>query len=320
MSAPEIVVVGSANVDLVVFSKRFPAPGETLDAKEFRIFAGGKGANQAAAAARMGIPTRLIARVGKDVFAPMLRAELSSAGVDVHAVETVTGSTGAALITTVDGGTNSILVVPGANASLVPEDIDREWERLRVAAFVLAQLEIPLDTVEHLAMRCAEAGIPFILDPAPVRTLGSGLLKATTWLTPNETETRALTGIDVSSAQEAELRSVAEDLLGMGVAGVVLKLGARGAYIANRAMQRWIPPFAVVATDTTAAGDAFNGAFAASLLRHGDASIAAHFACAAAALSTTRPGAIPSLPSRAEVDQLLTSCAPGRELTLADYS
>ena len=145
MSAPEIVVVGSANVDLVVFADRFPAPGETLAGTDFKMLAGGKGANQAAAAARMGAATRLLARVGDDLFAPMLRAELSGAGVDTDGVETVPGSTGTALITAVRGGSNNIVVVPGANASLRPEDIAREWRHIATAKLVLAQLEIPME-------------------------------------------------------------------------------------------------------------------------------------------------------------------------------
>ena len=157
----------------------------------------------------------------------------------------------------------------------------------------------------YLAERCAAAEIPFMLDPAPVCPLDPRLLKATTWLTPNETETFGLSGIDISSAQEPALRSVAEGFLAGGTQGVVLKLGARGAYLATRTVCAWIPSLNVDTVDTTAAGDAFNGAFAASLVRLGDPVAAARVACAAAALSTTRVGGISSMPSRAEVDRVL---------------
>ena len=310
---PSVAVIGSINMDLVLSAERFPAPGETLPGQDMRMFPGGKGANQAAAAAKLGAPTQIFARVGDDVFAPMLKEQLAAAGVDTAHVHAAAGSTGIALITTVPSGENSIVVVPGANALLRPEDIDHEWPRIRRASIVLAQLEIPVETVERLGRRCAAEQIQFVLDPAPVRSLSADLLRAVSWLTPNETEPFGMTGTDISAASEAQLHAGAENFQSMGVQGIVLKLGARGAYIARRsgptAEHRWIQPFAVEPLDTTAAGDAFNGAFAASLLRLGDPFAAARVACAAAALSTTKRGAIRSLPSLPEVEQLLADAS-----------
>lgn len=309
--SPAVVVVGSINMDLVIRAERFVAPGETLSCQDFRMFSGGKGANQAAASAKLGVPTQLFARVGDDVFASMLKEELAAANVDVTQVQSGPGSTGMALITTVPGGQNSIVIVPGANALLSPDDVDRQWSLIRRAQIVLAQLEIPFGTVERLAERCAAEQISFILDPAPVQSLSAELLSSVAWLTPNETETFGLTGINIASAEEPALRAVAEHFLQMGVGGVVLKLGARGAYLARRlgstSEHRWIKPFAVEPRDTTAAGDAFNGAFAATLVRLGDPFASARVACAAAALSTAKRGALPSLPSSVEVDKFLTA-------------
>jgi ribokinase len=300
-----VVVVGSLNVDLVMATERFVRPGETMQGKEFHIVAGGKGANQAAAAARLGYPTQIFGRVGDDGFAPRLLAALEAAGVDVSGVEVTPGSTGTALITTVASGENSIVIVPGANGAVLTEDVDRWWPKISEAGMVLAQLELPMATVVRLAERCAAEKILLMLDPAPAQDLSAELLRAVAWLTPNESEVLRLTGRDIAAADEALLRDVAESFLAVGVGGVVLKLGGRGAYVATAAERRWIQPFVVEVVDTTAAGDAFNGAFAASLLRLGDPFEAAQVASAAAALSTTVAGAIPSMPAMSEVEALL---------------
>ena len=300
-----VVVVGSVNIDLAVTAERFAAPGETMTGRSFQMVSGGKGANQAATAARMGARTQLFARVGSDSFAPRLLKDLEAAGIDITHVESVPGSTGVAVITAIDGGQNSIVVVPGANGTMQPEDINRWWPAIRRAGIVAAQLEIPIETVVRLAARCREASIPFMLDPAPAQTLPPELLREVTWLTPNETETCALTGADITETGEPELRAAAESLVAKGADGVVLKLGTRGAYVLHRGEARWIKPFAADAVDTTAAGDAFNGAFAASLLELGEPFAAARVAAAAAALSTTRAGAMPSMPSRSQVEALL---------------
>ncbi|WP_263382275.1 ribokinase [Granulicella arctica] len=304
-TAKPVIVVGSLNVDLVVVAERFVTPGETMLGKSFRVVSGGKGANQAAASARLGYPTQLFGRVGDDGFGSRLIGDLEAAGVDVSGVGSVPGSTGTALITTVASGENSIVIVPGANGTIGPNDIDGWWPTIHEAGIVLAQLEIPMDAVEHLAKLCAEASIPFMLDPAPAQGLSAALLSKVAWLTPNESEVLALTGRDLIGAEEPALLKVAGHFLDLGVDGVVLKLGARGAYVATAKEQRWVRPFVVEAVDTTAAGDAFNGAFAASLLRLHDPFRAAQVAAAAAALSTTVPGAIPSMPSLQQVEALL---------------
>jgi len=304
-SLKPVVVVGSLNVDLVVSTERFAAPGETITGQEFHTFSGGKGANQAAAAARLGYPTRMFGFVGEDEFAPRLLRDLVATGVDVSEVEVRPGSTGTALITTTKAGENSIVLVPGANQAMGPEDIDRWWVSIRDAGMVLAQLEVPMDAVERLAMRCAAEGIPFMLDPAPVRELTPKMMRTVTWLTPNESEVLQMTGTDISAADEQELRRMVKELLHPGIGGVVLKLGARGACIAYGNERRWVKPFAVDVVDTTAAGDAFNGAFAVALLRIGNPMKAAQVACAAAALSTMIAGAIPSMPTLEQVDALL---------------
>ena len=304
-SQKPVVVVGSLNVDLVLVTERFVEPGETMAGQDFQIVAGGKGANQAAAVAGLGWPVRLFGRVGDDGFGGRLLSELEAAGVDVRGVETVAGSTGTALITTVASGENSIVTVPGANGTIEAADVERWWPEIREAGMVVAQLEIPMEALERLAELCAAEGVPLMLDPAPAQQLSPSLLRAVAWLTPNESEVLGLTGRDIAQAEEAELRAIAEELLDAGLGGVVLKLGGRGAYVAQDAARQWVRPFAVTAVDTTAAGDCFNGAFAASLLRLGDPFEAARVAAAAAALSTTVRGAVPSMPTMEQVERLL---------------
>ncbi len=305
MSAPRkpIVVVGSLNMDLVVQTARLPTEGETVPGTSFRTQSGGKGANQAVAVARLGYPVRMIGRVGDDAFGGQLRRDLEAEGVDVSGVSTTRGETGVAVIVVAQTGENSIVVAPGANALLAPEDLDRHFETLRSAGMVLTQLEIPMPTVEHLATICAREGLPLILDPAPAKKLPPGLIERVDWLTPNETEAAFFTGI---SHQAAAPAAIAATLQSQGAKGVVLKLGARGAYLAaDAATGEMLSPFQVRAIDTTAAGDAFNGAFAAGLMM-GKAPIeAARFAAAAAALSVTRAGAQSSMPHLAEVQALL---------------
>lgn len=300
-----VVVVGSLNVDLTMRAERFPRAGETLKAQDFAMSSGGKGANQAVAAARLGYRTRMVGCLGDDAFSVGVRADLARANVDLAGVRAVPGNTGAALITTVPGGENTIVIAAGANAAMTRAALNAAWEEVRGAGMVLTQLEIPLDTVEALAERCRAEGLPLMLDPAPAGPLPGSLLKGLAWLTPNESEAAALAGAAIAEAEEAELRRVAESFLDQGVGGVVLKLGARGAYVATAGERGMIAPFQVEAMDTTAAGDCFNGAFAVALLRGAPALEAARFACAAAALSTTRRGALGSMPDTAEVEVLL---------------
>jgi ribokinase len=227
--------------------------------------------------------------------------------VEIAAVRTSPGASGVALIVVADTGENSIVVVPGANALLTPQDLDESIETLRSASVVLTQLETPLETILHLAELCQREGVPLILDPAPAQALPQELLSKVTWFTPNETEAAFFTG----NSENADPIATANGLINMGLTNIVLKLGSRGAYVATADGQRHrIPSFPVVAVDTTAAGDCFNGAFATGLALGMAPPESAQFATAAAAISVTRFGAQPSMPDRAEVQQLLEGNAP----------
>jgi ribokinase len=300
-SQKPIVVVGSINLDLVAIAERIPAVGETVTGKDFQIHPGGKGANQAVAVARLGYPVRMIGRLGNDVFGTQLREHLETAGVDAAGVATSEGASGVALIVVSSRGENSIVVAPGANAKVTPEDIDKNLHTIREAGVVLAQLEIPLETVEHLASVCARENVPLILDPAPARELPEKLLGQTTWFTPNDSEAEFYSGKKMVPAETAS------SLIEKGCRGVILKMGSSGVYLAppNQAGES-IPAFAVKAVDTTAAGDAFNGAFAVGLMQGKIAHESTVFASAVAAISVTRVGAQPSMPTMMEVQSFLT--------------
>ena len=304
MSKP-IVVVGSINLDLVVGADRLPLPGETITGNHFATFHGGKGANQAVAVAKLGYPVAMVGCVGHDNFGSQLRHGLENAGVDVSHVSTVDESSGIALITTGKRGENSIVVVPAANARLTPEIVERAAPMLERAGIILAQLEIPLGTVEYLAHFADTRGIPLMLDPAPARDLPESLLRRVTWLTPNETEAHALLA-NGAGGHGATSEHAARCFLVRGVKNVILKLGSRGCLIAQPDREdRRVTAFSVTAVDTTAAGDAFNGGFAVALMRGLDVSRSAVFASAVAAISVTRSGAQPSMPTADEVDLFL---------------
>ena len=301
-----IVVVGSINLDLVASADRVPVAGETISGHTFQTFFGGKGANQAVAVARLKHPVSMIAKVGDDAFGSQLKKALRVAGVDVRAVKTTPGSSGVALIATGSKGENLIIVVPGANGKLLPRDLDRHKTMIRSAGIILAQLETPLETIEYLSQLARKFDIPLMLDPAPARALPPKLMQNVTWLTPNETETRALLG---SSEPDIDPATAANELLARGVTHVILKLGEKGVFVANRDTRFQVPAFPVQATDTTAAGDAFNGAFAAALMQGQTIQQSARYACAVAAISVTRRGAQPSMPSRNEVARFLKAHA-----------
>jgi ribokinase len=296
-----LLVVGSINVDLVACAHRLPALGETILGSSFEVFNGGKGANQAVAIAKLGAPVDMIAALGDDLFTERLLQGLKVAGVDTHAVQMVAGPCGVAHISRADNGENSIIVISGANRSVTASYIDAHQDMVQRAQMILVQLETPLDAVIRLAEHAQEAKVPLMLDPAPAVPLPEALLARTTWLTPNETEAQILLGRVNLEPPEA-----AEKLLRMGARNVALKLGAQGVFLAGRdsAPQR-IPGFPVNAVDTTAAGDCFNAAFAVSLTRGNPPAEAARYAAAAAAISVTRAGAQPSLPTGVEVDAFL---------------
>jgi ribokinase len=305
-----IVVVGSINTDLVAVAGKIPAAGETVMGKDFQIHPGGKGANQAVAVARLGYPVRLIGRLGDDAFGAQLKTYLEAAGVDIKGVATSEGASGVAMIVLSSEGENSIVVTPGANAKVTPDDIAKNIERIRRAGIVLAQLEIPLETVEYLAMVCAREEVPLILDPAPARELPAKLFKHIAWFTPNQIEAAFFAGVDAANANGTEPAVMANAILSKGCNAAVLKMGPRGAYVASRTEPgTFVPAFAVKAVDTTAAGDAFNGGFATGLMLGKSPVESATFAAAAAGVSVTRHGAQSSMPTMAEVEALLEEAA-----------
>lgn len=302
-----IVVVGSVNLDLVCRGKRIPAPGETVTGTEFQTFHGGKGANQAVAIGRLGYPVSMVAKVGDDEFGGRLREGLRAANVDVDAVGTAKATaSGVALITVDAQGQNSITVVPGANGKLLPQDLDKVLPRLRSAGIILAQLEVPLETVEHLSEIAERYGVPLMLDPAPARPLSRRLLKRVTYLTPNETEASALCGTASGDLTPQNAQEYAEKLLKSGAANVVIKMGGRGAYVATTdGVRMRVPSFKVRVVDSTAAGDAFNGGLAVALMRGMEVGEAVRFAAAVGAVSVTRAGAQPAMPTARDVKRLV---------------
>lgn len=305
-ATPEIVVIGSLNADLVQNVDRLPRPGETIVGGALETFSGGKGANQAYAVGRMGGHVSMIGQVGSDGLASFLLESLQAAGVNTELVGVSDRSTGAAVILVLPDGENLIVISPGANASTTPELATEKLNILKKGSFLLAQLEIPIESVEASLAVAKARGATTILDPAPARPLTSELLCQVDFLTPNETETMTLLGeSDLSMDDEAAVNLAAGRLLALGPKAVVLKLGSRGCVIATAEDRHKVPGFKVKAVDTTAAGDVFNGAFATALAEGQTAPQAARFANAAAALSVTQPGAQNSVPSRQEVDQFL---------------
>jgi ribokinase len=302
-----IVVVGSVNLDLVATADHVPLPGETITGRDFNTFNGGKGANQAVGVGRLGYPVSMVGKVGDDSFGAALKNGLRKAGVDVKAVQAVKGSSGVALINIGSDGQNNIVVVPGANGKMLPKDIARHAALLRKAGMLLAQLEIPLITLETLGVFAHRHGIPLMLDPAPARELPPGLMQVITWITPNESETRILCGLDAQEpVTPATAARCADLLLARGPKNVLIKMGAQGVYLATAdGVRQMVPAFPVKAVDSTAAGDAFNAGFAVSLLSGKKPLDAARYASAVAAISVTRKGAQPSMPSARDVAAFL---------------
>ncbi|HEX4785543.1 MAG TPA: ribokinase [Candidatus Sulfotelmatobacter sp.] len=297
-----IIVVGSINTDLVAVTKRIPAVGETVIGSDFQIHPGGKGANQAVAVARLGYPVRLIGRLGNDTFGNELRTHLENAGVETTGVSTSDGASGVAVIVVSRNGDNSIVLAPGANSKVSPEDIDANLSILRSAGMVLAQLEIPLETVEYLIRVCAREKLPLILDPAPAMDLPTGIFKDLAWFTPNQTEAAFYLGNKHPELKPQLPAETAKILLSNGCRGIVLKMGAQGTYLASQGDSGgFVPAFSVDAIDTTAAGDAFNAGFATALMLGESPLDSATFAAAVAAISVTRNGAQPSMPTMDEV-------------------
>ena len=304
-----IVVLGSLNADFVINVDRFPVAGETLLGRDFKIFPGGKGANQAYAAAKLGGQVSMIGQVGNDAHAEWLKQNLASAGVDVtHVDRDPEVSSGIATITINAHGQNQIIVVPGANGTLSVPRLDRSRDLLASARLVLLQLEIPLDTVATAARMAKDAGAIVILDPAPAQRLPDSLLACTDYLTPNETELAILTGRQPGALTKECASQLAEELRSRGARNGIAKMGAQGALLIGEQVEHFWPALCVQAVDSTAAGDAFNAAFAVALAEAKPVLDAGRFATVAAACSVTRAGAQPSMPTRSEVTVAERTC------------
>ncbi len=303
---PRVVVLGGINIDLVTMTPRFPAAGETVVGRQFLTYGGGKGANQAVAAGRMGAQASMVGRVGDDIFAPQALKALVDAGVDVSPVG-ISGdaSTGIAVISIDDSAQNQIIQVLGANSTCGEEEEARVIDLLDGASALLLQLEVSVD----LSLRCAQAakerGVRVILDPSPVRPVPEAFYSCCDIITPNETDAQALVGEPVTDRESAA--RAAETLLGRGVGAAIVTLGPQGAWYATATGSGFVPAFEVDAVDSVGAGDAFNGALAVALGEGCDLASAVRIASAAGALSVTRSGAQDAMPSRAEVDALLRS-------------
>ncbi|HEY7356239.1 MAG TPA: ribokinase [Ktedonobacterales bacterium] len=305
-SSGRVTVIASFMTDLVARAPRRPLAGESLVGTDFGIFVGGKGNNQAIAAACCGAPVAVVGRVGDDIFAQPFFDTLAASGIDsAYVTRDPDAGTGTAMIVVDPSGQNSIIVTPRANLRLMPQDIEAARPAFEGAAIVLAQLEVPIPTVLAGARLAREVGARFLFNPAPApaELLPNELLRLTSIIAPNEVEAAQLTGIATDDQAGAE--RAARALLERGPEDVILTLGARGALWVNQQHAELIPPIPVQQVDATAAGDAFCGALAAALALGEPMSAAVRWASAAGALAVTKMGATPSLPTRAEVEALL---------------
>jgi ribokinase len=299
-----IVVVGSSNTDMIIKTAKIPKPGETVIGGMFSMAAGGKGANQAVAAARAGGKVAFIARVGIDLFGEQAMKGFVNDKIDVsHVIKDREAPSGVALIFVDEKGENSISVASGANANLSSIDIKAAEKVISNADILLMQLETPLETVHAAAKIAKKRGVKVILNPAPAQPLEDALLRHITILTPNETEAELLTGISIKN--EADAEKAADTILDKGIELVLITLGARGVFAKDKKFKGIIPAFAVQPVDTTAAGDVFNGALAVALAEKRPLAEAIRFANAAAAISVTRLGAQPSAPKRKEIEDFI---------------
>ena len=303
---PTVLVVGSLNMDLVVRAERMPGPGQTLIGHGFQTVPGGKGANQAVAAARLGAKTFMVGRVGGDSFGSALVEALEASKVRTDYLEIdEMEANGVALIVVDDRGENSIVVAPGANANVTPDDVrtaDAAWD---AASHVVLQLEIPLDAVECTLDTAREKGVTSVLDAGPAMKVPMELLRKADILSPNESETEALIDRKVTDLDSA--RDAAKCFLDNGIGTVVLKLGDDGCFVATDSDMTHIPARKVKAVDTTAAGDAFTAALAVSLAEGKALLDAARYATAVGALAVTGFGAQPSLPTRERVEEFIAA-------------
>jgi ribokinase len=301
-----VVVIGSLNMDLVTRAPRLPRGGETLIGHSFATVSGGKGANQAVAAARLGAQVAMVGCVGNDAYGAQLRDALLIEQIDCQAVSTVDDSSGVALIVVDDNSQNAIVIVAGANGAMTPAVIDRFDAVLQAGDVIICQLEVPDAAVGHALKRGHELGKTVILNPAPAsRPLPADWYRDIDYLIPNESEASTLSGLPVDSLESAE--KAAAQLIAMGAGKVIVTLGAQGALFANGASFEHFPALKVKAVDTTAAGDTFVGGFAAALACGKTEAEAIRFGQIAAALSVTRAGAQPSIPTQSDVQAFKTT-------------
>jgi ribokinase len=293
--AGKILVIGSSNTDMVIKTEYFPKPGETIIGGKFLMNPGGKGANQAVAAVRLGAKVTFIAKLGKDVFSVQAMHQFEKEGINIdHILQDREHPSGVALITVDAKGENSIVVAPGSNMELSPFDFNEAKQSFKDTDIILMQLEIPMNTVSFCARLGNSEGKKVVLNPAPAAPLSDELLKDLFLITPNETETEIITGIIVTD--EASMKKAAEWFKNKGVKNVIITLGSQGVFVEAGNVSQIIPVAVVKAIDTTAAGDIFNGALASALADGLDWVKAAEFACKAASLSVTRMGAQASAP------------------------
>ncbi|MFC5406544.1 ribokinase [Cohnella soli] len=303
MSA-QIVVVGSLNMDMVVSLNHRPKRGETVLGSHFFMNAGGKGANQAVAARKLGATVAMIGKLGTDIFADQLLASLDQVGVECNAIEKIPEQvTGVAFVTLDPDGDNSIVVAPGANLLLTPEDIRRQEQLIKQAKLLMVQLEVPMETVMESIAIAKRHNVPVLLDPAPAQHLSAELLSMVDYIVPNETEIAQLTGIQVFDQVTAKLAAV--ELLRKGVSTVFAKLGEKGLVVVNSNSTFVVESYKVNAVDSTAAGDAFAGAVGAAIVSGKDNWTAAKFASAIGAITVTRKGAQASIPSLDEAENFI---------------
>lgn len=297
----KILVVGSSNTDMVIKADHLPRPGETILGGTFFMNPGGKGANQAVAAARLGANVSFICKTGSDIFGHQSQQLFEQEGIDTSFIFSDSRNpSGVALITVDSHAENCIVVASGANANLMPADLMSAQKAIEEADIVLMQLEIPMETVEYVARVACENNKTVVLNPAPARPLSKELLRNLSIITPNETEAEMISGVkitDMASATEA-----ARVISNMGVDQVIITLGAKGALVYTSGLAEEVASFKVEAVDTTAAGDIFNGALAVAISEERSLKEAVRFAAKAAAISVTRVGAQSSAPYRNEVD------------------
>ena len=299
-----VISLGSINMDLVVRTPRFANPGETIIGLDFYTAPGGKGANQAVAAGRLGVDTLMFGRIGDDFFGKDLQKNLQENNVGIKGVKIDNAlPTGTALITVDNNAENTIIIIPGANGAVCISDTNNLIPFFKKANILMLQLEIPLDTVVAAAKKARESGVKVLLDPAPARELPDELLQLCDFITPNETEAQILTGITIDNSMDA--KKAAEVLLEKGVQAVIVKMSSKGSYYYDGSIEILFPAYKVDAVDTVAAGDAFNGGFAAAFSEGKPIEEILQWANACGALSTTKPGAQPSMPSREELISFL---------------